>query len=366
MTDDTLLASRADDWLEIGLCSKPTDRPAAEQGVRLAYEAAGLPAPQHILWFGSPLAATIAVALLQTAEASTHSEVRDALAAQGIVPGEVLLGRSVRSAVRTRPWAKARAELTAELGVTGFPRHWLATTRRPWQQLVDQIAAPLRTRLNGQFAADNGPLSRPCQIALLDVILGQHDAAWLGAFDDTSADLAGLAMVARSAGWWWAFENVAVLSERSVEIHRDNLGRLHRGDGPALSYPDGYALHSWRGMPIPPEVAAELPTLTIDRIQAETNAEVRRVMLEHFGFDRYLRESGAVKQQSDQYGILWRVDIPGDEPLVMVEVINSTAEPDGSFRTYFLRVPPQTQTARSGVAWTFALTEEEYSPLQQT
>lgn len=354
MTDDILLASRADDWLEIGLCCKPTDRPTAEQGVLLAYEAAGLPAPQHILWFGSPLAATIAIATLQADR-----------------QGEVQVGRSVRSLVRTRPWAKARAELTAELGVTGFPRHWLAATRRPWQQLVDQIAAPLRTRLNGQFAAENGPLSRPCQIALLDVILGQHDAAWLGAFDAVprgapSADLAGLAMVARSAGWWWAFENVAVLSERSAEIHRDNLGRLHRGDGPALSYPDGYALHSWRGMPIPPEVAAELPTLTIDRIQAETNAEVRRVMLEHFGFDRYLRESGAVKQQSDEYGILWRVDIPGDEALVMVEVINSTAEPDGSFRTYFLRVPPQTQTARSGVAWTFALTEEEYSPLQQT
>ena len=92
----------------------------------------------------------------------------------------------------------------------------------------------------------------------------------------------------------------------------------------------------------------------------------RRVMLEHFGFERYLRESGAKKQHTDEYGTLWRVNIPGDEPLVMVEVINSTAEPDGSFRTYFLRVPPQTSTARAGVAWTFGLSEQDYAPLQQT
>ena len=53
---------------------------------------------------------------------------------------------------------------------------------------------------------------------------------------------------------------VVILTERPVGVHRDNLGRLHHGDGPALSYPDGWGLHAWRGMPIPPEVAAELPT----------------------------------------------------------------------------------------------------------
>jgi hypothetical protein len=68
----------------------------------------------------------------------------------------------------------------------------------------------------------------------------------------------------------------------------------------------------------------------------------------------------------DETGILWHVDLPGDEPLVMVEVVNATPEPDGTRRTYFLRVPPSTRTARAGVAWTFGLTEEEYRPLRQT
>lgn len=50
----------------------------------------------------------------------------------------------------------------------------------------------------------------------------------------------------------------------------------------------------------------------------------------------------------------------------MVEVVNSTPEPDGTSRTYWLRVPPATRTAREGVAWTFGVSEADYEPLVQT
>ncbi|WP_331386629.1 DUF6745 domain-containing protein [Saccharothrix sp. ST-888] len=58
--------------------------------------------------------------------------------------------------------------------------------------------------------------------------------------------------------------------------------------------------------------------------------------------------------------------VPDDEPVVMVEVVNSTAEPDGTFRTYWLRVPPGTRTARAGVAWTFGVNEADYHPQRET
>jgi hypothetical protein len=200
---------------------------------------------------------------------------------------------------------------------------------------------------------------------LLDAVHGQHDGAWLAAFDDAPG-LHGVRAVARNAGWWWPYERIAILTERPLAVHRDNLGRLHHGEGPALSYPDGWSLYAWRGMPIPAEVAARLATLTAADIQAEQNAEVRRVMLEHFGFERYLHDVDARELSRDECGILWRVEMPGDEPLVMVEVVNATPEPDGTTRTYFLRVPPDQRTARSAVAWTFGLTEAEYAPLAQT
>lgn len=85
-------------------------------------------------------------------------------------------------------------------------------------------------------------------------------------------------------------------------------------------------------------------------------------MLEHFGYDRYLEESAAEPVHRDETGVLWRVPLPGDEDVVMVEVVNSTPEPDGTHRTYWLRVPPSTRTAKDGVAWTFGLGGEEYAP----
>jgi hypothetical protein len=326
-------------WLAVGLATGPADRSEAEQAVRTAYRLAGVPEPERCEWHGSPRAGALTAARLVEAKET---------------------GKSVRPQVRTRPWAAAREALSGRLGPTGWPEHWTATAARNWQLLTDRLVTPVRTRLEAEFAEE--PAAR---MAMLDAVHGQHDAAWLPAFED-SPDLAGLAAVARTAGWWWPYERVAILTERPVAVHRDNLGRLHHGEGPALSYPDGWSMHAWRGMPIPAEVAARLPALTTEEIRAETNAEMRRVMVEYFGYERYLHETGATRVQEDECGILWRADMPGDEPLVMVQVLNSTPEPDGTSRTYFLRVPPGMETAREAVAWTFGLIPEEYAPRIQT
>lgn len=394
------LAARADGWLDTGLRRHPADRVAAADAVRRAYAAAGVPPPERLVWLGSPEAGAVAAALLVTAAAEpvpagladdpvpagasgstvdltpVVAAVQQALWEQGCVPGEVRPGASLRPAVRTRPWAESRRALASALGPAGFARHWLATAARPWTLLTEQVVTPVRTRLDAAFTAAGGTLGAAARAALLDAIGGQHDAAWLGAFTEpdpptaatcgAAAGIEALAAVARSAGWWWAFEHVAVLTERPTEVHRDNLGRLHGEQGPALCYPDGFAMYAWRGMPIPPEIVVELRSLTLDRIQSEPNAEMRRVMMEHFGYDRYLRESHATRVHADETGVLWRVEVPGDEPLVMVEVVNSTPEPDGTSRTYFLRVPPHIRTARAGVAWMFGMPEEEYRPVVET
>ena len=107
-------------------------------------------------------------------------------------------------------------------------------------------------------------------------------------------------------------------------------------------------------------------TITDEEIDGEINLEVRRLMMERFGIARYLLESKADIINEDQYGTLYRKRMTGDEPLVMVRVKNSTPEPDGSFREYFLRVPPFMRTAKEAVAWTFNIEEEQYHPEQET
>ncbi len=351
-------------WGEVGLSTAPTDGAAAEAGVRAAYRAAGLAEPEHVVWLGSPRAGASAAAVLHGHHVDAWA-VLD-LARQGCPPGRVEPGRSLRGVLRTAPWAQARAATSAALGPAGWAGLWTAASAGAWRLVMDRVVDPLRR----QLVAD---LPGPAAALLLDAVYGGHEAPWLATFAAAAElgvpvppGLAPLGAVARSAGWWWPYERVAILTERPTELHRDNIGRLHRGNGPALGYGDDFGMHAWHGMPIPASVVELLPHLTRERITAEPNAELRRVMLEHFGYERYLRDSGANRQHVDDTGVLWRLPMDRDEDLVMVEVVNSTAEPDGTFRTYFLRVPPATRTAREGVAWTFGLTEEEYAPLVQT
>ncbi|MEU1882519.1 DUF6745 domain-containing protein [Streptosporangium sp. NPDC020072] len=349
-------------WEEVALRTGPADRARAEEGVRLAYRLGGLAEPERIIWAASPAEGAVIAAKLAANRGGGEQD------GPGGGPGERAAefdaGRCVRDQVRTRPWERARADALARLGAEGWPLAWSLTGGALWDE-VNRLV----TRIRGGIAASAGSEEAGALLraSTLDAVLGQHDAPWLSLFDALGApEVEGLVRVAESAGWWWPFERVALLCERPAELHRDDAGRPHRAEGPALSFPDGFALHAWHGMPVPADFGASMTGLTPARIRAEENAELRRVMLEHFGYDRYLAESGATPTHRDETGVLWRIDLPDDEAVAMVEVVNSTAEPDGTFRTYWLRVPPWTRTAREGVAWTFGQTEGDYRPLKET
>lgn len=358
----------AEDWQSVAFTTGEADRARAEAGVRAAYRAAGLAAPERFVWAPSPAAGAIAAVLIDGGDEARRT-LREAGLAEAAAMIDDLLGdadagRRVRDEVRTRPWEAARAAAYAELGPQEWARAWARTAARSWDA-VNGLVTRIRRGIGELGGEKAQALLRG---ATLDAVLGQHDAPWLWMFDALGRleGLEGLAEVARAAGWWWPYERLVVLCERPAELHRDEPGRLHRGDGPALGFPDGFALHAWRGMPIPADFVRTLAGLTAERIRDEDNAELRRVMLEYYGYDRYLADVGAEPLHRDETGILWRIDLPGDEPVVMVEVVNSTPEPDGTYRTYYLRVPPDTRTARAGVAWTFGLTEDEYRPEKET
>ncbi|MGW0584856.1 DUF6745 domain-containing protein, partial [Streptomyces sp. NPDC002920] len=227
-----------DAWRGWAAAAVPADRAAAEAGVRRAYRQAGLAEPEEVVWAGSPREAVTLIRAL-----------RDP-------------GPSVREAIRSAPWAGERHRLHGELGAAGWAAHWAATGGRLWgstQALVDRIRAGVLADLVGE---DTGKAATEVRLTLLDAVLGQHDAPWLAAFATDDGPLDGLAAVCRSAGWWWPYARVAVVCERPVALHRDEAGRLDHGDGPALAYPDGFALYAWRGMPVPAGFLAELPALT--------------------------------------------------------------------------------------------------------
>jgi hypothetical protein len=171
-----------------------------------------------------------------------------------------------------------------------------------------------------------------------------------------------------------------MISDRPAELMRDEQNRPHAADGPFCRWRDGSALYSVHGVRLPAWVIERPGEITADKIQSETNAEVRRIMVERFGMARYLKESGAKAIDHEEgIGTLYRKDEPDDAPIYMVEVINNTPEADGSFKRYTLDVSGAGEqspglkddrpgmkgclSARAAVAATFGLRASQYSPL---
>jgi hypothetical protein len=192
---------------------------------------------------------------------------------------------------------------------------------------------------------------------------GQWDYLWawldggrrIGAhYDDKqNAMLDAHCTLVKSCGWFYPFDDFCIITDRPEIIARDDRGRPHSDNGPALRYRDGYSLYASHGVRVPTDLGVDHSKITVARIDAEQNAEVRRVLIGWFGMDRYLRESGAtvVHEDFDALGNprrLFRREQPDDEAIVAVEVTDSTPVPDGEARKYVMRVDPTKYDGRAG------------------
>lgn len=162
----------------------------------------------------------------------------------------------------------------------------------------------------------------------------------------------------------YPFSTVAVAVRPPTALTLDAEGRPHAEDRPALAWADEACLHAWHGRVVPGDLL-ERP-VTRSRIERTADPERRTVLIERYGLGRYLLEAGAVEIQRDACGRLYRLQQRLSEPILAVRVVNATPEPDGSFREFWLRVPPDMRTAREAVAWTFNLPVAAYDPVAQS
>lgn len=348
-----MLAEVREEWLAHGLSTQPADRKAAEEGVAKAYLAAGFRPPNTIVWCDSPL-----------------DGAREALYnCRWDTPDYHVSNRVVSRAqfdIRDEVHNEAHRRMTQEA--------WSTITAEVWDPLDNQLRRNVYIPILDEVAAKVRTL-RPRHAA-------GHDGLWLGladaygrlGFDVSPMD--GLMQVARSAGWWWQSVDKVVLTERPTAIHRDSQNRLHNETGPAVVYPDGFGVYAIRGVRVPKGVVTHPDLITGDHIAEEPNTEVRRIMLERFGYERYIAHwklvpistqrvpclSAATCNHTDEQHTarLYVAHLDGDEPLAMLQVYNSTPEPDGSIKQYWLRVPPTMQTAREAIAWTFGMQPRQY------
>lgn len=273
-----LLADLCAEWLVENVRTEPAQRSGAEDGVRLAYQQAGLVPPTTLLWVESPRSGLVLTTMLA-------------------------FGRDWQPALDPQPrsdppWAEVAAQARAQVGSQIGGRTWpaagkslgKAVTRRGWSWLddptqdmldaadVEWVADHIGDALHAVDPSDTmedlrGAVGEKLSVWALRQIQpnsdwpaigrligdsgdGQHGGVMLTyalVLREVRPDLAhllavdGLAQVGRCAGVWWPFTNTAVLCERPVELHLDAQQRLHHADQPAIRYPDGFGVWATHG-----------------------------------------------------------------------------------------------------------------------
>ncbi|HEX5316900.1 MAG TPA: hypothetical protein VFX22_09650 [Candidatus Kapabacteria bacterium] len=363
-------------WRSLALATKPIHRAEAEDLVRRIYRALGETPPQRFVWAASPARALAASVLLEASHPNNYWfqipyrswHARD----------EVLNFLDQHDAERLMtlirdPWV----EHLNEFLIMAADREMRFFGQRNWKIVRSQLE-----REAGVYLSDDtfrGAASWPSmhfshRFEIRDlVILAANEFLYEVAGHPIKRETRLFARLLQHFGaFYHASENVAVLLERPTFISLDEAGRVHNDLGPAINYRAAAKIYAWHGVAVPDHVVTHPKLITIREIMQEQNTEIRRVLIERFGWERYIRESDARVLDTSERGSLMMLPMPqGDrneapEAIRVLRVQNSTPEPDGTRKNYFIRVPPDITTANAAVAWSFGMGEKEYAPLLET
>jgi hypothetical protein len=215
-------------------------------------------------------------------------------------------------------------------------------------------------------------------LSMQKMLWGQHEF-----YENVKQDPFLLELL-KACGWIWIYKHHVLISARPSICSLNEEGALHSLSRAALEYPDGLKVFAIDGVRVPDYVITDPKKITKWRINKEGNVEVRRVMMDRYklgeevhGVGAYVRDSNARRLDHDEkFGTLWNLpngEVHADrwvtretEDIVMLEVVNSTPEPDGHFKHYMLRVPPNVRSSREASAWTFGMSADEYDPQIET
>jgi hypothetical protein len=379
-----------DKWTRIGLCTDPADRPAAEAGVNQAYRSAGLEPPQKIVWCDSPFSQAVTRAAV-IAYVKTEEIVTEAAKAGDAPPSlpddvrdEVLrrLARTAWAAVFEKVYASINkhmkptvvesvrvsvadsvgpdvGECSAEASASADLIMAALADGRPGMTLMYQVMffSGVQAKLDAEADAMRAMVGQFASNSVWDSAYGQHEAHWLAFCDyfrevcglvEETDNIQGLCQIARNAGWWIPYVNICWISERHTTVHMNDRGVLHSVDGPALAYPDGWSIYSVNGVVVPRVVVEDPASQSVEDIRRESNAEVKRIRIERFGWTRYLEAVGAKvvdTRRNDVEATDEALMVSPDGETVLVCACPSTA------RVYSQEVPPETATCEAAQEW---------------
>ena len=358
-----------DKWIANAMSTAPMtdeEREICRDAVRRLYEAANLPPPPRIVFVPSPFMLRFAGGFASAiwylrksvdssiAKTATYAATRDATDdATGDATRDATYDATgdatdaathdaTRDATRDATYAATWYRLALS-SISAVAKELLGTH----QQFGLQCAQGAYQMWQGgnQWSAWESFLSFFREIAKLPIDYSKYDA-WQ--------------QLALHSGPRIVHSQFCMISDRPRTLLVDEQNRPHCADGPFCKWSDGSALYSYHGVRVPWTIIEQPHLISAKAVLAEPNAEIRRVMIERMGIDRFAQDAGLKAAQEDDCGKLYRLD----DETTFVEVVNATPEADGSFRRYFLAAKPNARTAADAVADTFGVNEATYRALK--
>ena len=167
-----------------------------------------------------------------------------------------------------------------------------------------------------------------------------------------------------------------ILVPRPSESHSEN-DVFNNDEGPAVIWPNGKGVNFVRGQFISEYAIANAHNGVLKgRSTFEIQGYFSRIMdMSKFG-PAAIKGRGRLvdktdrgrlyryQMQSDVEGLWWRT--PSWHRIVFLQVTNASPEPDGHYEEFFIRVPPNIQSVRHALAWTWGIRTAEYGPTVET
>ena len=159
-------------------------------------------------------------------------------------------------------------------------------------------------------------------------------------------------------GWIFPFENICLVCDRPLHIRFDSANELHAEGESAIAFAEGYSLYFHHGVKLPEKYGKVHSDLwQAEWLLSESNAELRRVLIETIGYDRICCELQAVELDCWQEYTLLKIDNADVEPIYLLKM---TCPSTGFIHA--LRVPPDLESAQEAIRWVnWGINPEEFS-----
>jgi len=171
--------------------------------------------------------------------------------------------------------------------------------------------------------------------------------------------------VFEECGWILPFEKICVICDRPLHLRFDSANELHAEGEPAIAFADGYSLYFHHGVKLPEKYGKVHPDLwQAQWLLSESNAELRRLLIQRIGYARICQELAVTELDSWQEYTLLSIEFNDDfdregnaKPVYLLKM---TCPSTGHIHA--LRVPPDLESAQEAIRWVnWGTDPEEFS-----